>query len=58
MRVKYIGTHTEGVEVPALGVLVAHGEIVEVDDDIGKGLAANPAEWQVTSRSSKKGDEE
>jgi hypothetical protein len=58
MRLKYVGVHTEGVEIPSLGITVAHGEIVEVDDATGKGLAADTNEWQVTSRSSKKGDEE
>lgn len=54
MRVKYVGVH-EAVEVAELGLTVANGEIVEVDDAIGKRLAASD-QWQVTSR--KKGDEE
>lgn len=37
-RFKYVGPYDE-VEVPALGVVVAHGETVEVDDtDIADGL--------------------
>lgn len=54
MRLKYTGPHTEGVEIPELGIVVAQDEIIEVDDDIGKRLATNP-DWQVTSRTSKKG---
>lgn len=58
MRLKYVGPHTEGVEIPSLGITVAHGEIIDVDDDVGKTMAETP-EWQVTSRgSTKKGDED
>ncbi len=57
MRIKYVGPHTEGVEVPELGRLVPHGEIIEVDDDIGKRMAMSD-DWQVTSRTSKKGEDE
>lgn len=56
MRLKYCGPHTEGVEIPSLGITVAHGEIIEVDDDVGKTMAES-TDWQVTSRGSKKGDE-
>lgn len=57
MRLKYVGPNTEGVEIPSLGITVAHGEIIDVDDDVGKTMAET-AEWQVTSRGSKKGDDE
>jgi len=57
MRLKYQGVHEDGVEIPELGLVVAHGDIIEVDDAVGKRLAENP-DWQVTSRSSKKGDAE
>lgn len=57
MRLKYIGPNTEGVEIPSLGITVAHGEIIEVDDDVGKSMA-DTAEWQVTSRGSKKGGDD
>lgn len=56
VRLKYVGVHTDGVDIPELGIVVAHGEIIEVDDAIGKRLATSP-DWQVTSRT-KKGDEE
>lgn len=58
MRLKYVGPNTEGVEIPELEAVVAHGEIIEVDDAIGKRLAVSD-DWQVTSRtsSSKKDDE-
>lgn len=46
MRIKYIGRHTGGVEVPALGAFVAHGETVEVDDDLGESLCCQESEWQ------------
>lgn len=56
MRLKYVGPHGDGVDIPELGVTVAHGEIVDVDDALGKRLAAS-TDWQVTSRA-KKGDDE
>jgi hypothetical protein len=55
MRLKYVGVHQDGVEIPELGIVVAHGEIIEVDDAVGKRLALSD-EWQVTSR--KKGEED
>ena len=54
MRLKYNGPHENGVEIPELGITVEHGEIIEVDDAVGKRLAAN-ADWQVTSRTEKGG---
>lgn len=54
MRLKYVGVHTDGVEIPELGITVEHGEIIEVDDAVGKRLALS-ADWQVTSRT--KGDD-
>lgn len=57
MRLKYVGPSTEGVDVPELGVIVAQGEIVDVDDAIGKRMAES-TDWQVTSRTKTKGDEE
>jgi len=63
MRLKYVGPNTEGVEIPELERVgdnaVKHGEIIDVEDDIGKRLAATD-DWQVTSRggsSKKEGDE-
>lgn len=55
MRIKYVGPHQDGVEIPELGLVVEHGEIIDVDDAVGKRLAQS-ADWQVTSR--KKGEEE
>lgn len=55
MRLKYQGPHEDGVEIPELGLVVAHGDIIEVDEAMGKRLAAS-ADWQVTSRP--KGDKE
>lgn len=49
MRLKYVGAHQDGVEIPSLGLTVAHGDIIEVDEAAGKRLAASP-DWQVTSR--------
>lgn len=55
MRLKYVGVHQDGVEVPEIRPEpIEHGEIVEVDDALGKRLAAS-SEWQVTSRT--KGDD-
>lgn len=44
MRVTYIGPHTEGVEI-ADGVVVAHGETVDVDDGLAAGLLAQEGSW-------------
>ena len=46
MRIKYIGRHSGGVEVPALDALVGHGETVEVDDELGASLCRQRSEWQ------------
>lgn len=54
MRLKYTGPHEDGVEIPELGLVVEHGEIIEVDEATGKRLAQS-ADWQVTSRT--KGDD-
>jgi hypothetical protein len=54
MRLKYVGPHEDGVEIPELGLTVEHGEIIEVDDAVGKRLATS-SDWQVTSRT--KGDD-
>jgi len=62
VRLKYQGVHQDGVDIPELASPdrpnghVDHGEIIEVDDTVGKRLAES-ADWQVTSRT-KKGDEE
>lgn len=55
MRVKYVGPH-DAVDIPELGITVENGEIIEVDDAVGKRMAAS-TDWQVTSRT-KKGDDE
>lgn len=57
MRLKYVGPHEDGVDIPELGITVGQGEIIDVDDAVGKRLAAS-TDWQVTSRSGKKGDED
>lgn len=54
MRVKYVGP-LEAVEVPEIGAVVARDETVEVDDAIGKRMVES-ADWQATSRSTKKED--
>lgn len=54
MRLKYVGPY-DAVDIPELGITVENGEIIEVDDAIGKRMAAS-TDWQVTSR--KKGDDE
>jgi hypothetical protein len=56
VRLKYVGPHEDGVDIPELGLTVGHGEIVDVDDAIGKRLATS-ADWQVTSRG-KKGEDD
>lgn len=56
MKLRYVGPHTEGVEIPSLGMFVAHGESIEVDDEIGKTMAETE-DWQPVGRA-KKGDDE
>lgn len=53
MRLKYVGQF-DAIEIPELGQTVEQGEIIDVDDAIGKRLA-DSADWQVTSR--KKGED-
>ena len=55
MRVKYVGPY-DAVDIPELGLVVEQGEIIEVDDAVGKRMAAS-TDWQVTSRA-KKGEED
>jgi len=61
MRLKYVGPHEDGVDIPELASgdrptgHVDHGEIIDVTDEIGKRLSAS-TDWQVTSRT--KGDKE
>lgn len=57
MKLRYVGPHTEGVEIPSLGITVAHGESIEVDDAIGKTMAETE-EWQPVGRAKKGGDDE
>lgn len=61
MRIKYIGRHSGGVEVPALDTFVAHGETFDVDDDLGESLCRQQSEWQpvkaAPSKSKTAGDE-
>jgi hypothetical protein len=45
-RVRYIGPHTDGVEIPSLGLIVAHGETVEVDEETYTALCEQPDNWQ------------
>ena len=54
MRLRYNGPHEDGVDIPELGIHVDQGEIIEVDEEMGKRLAGS-SDWQVTSRT--KGDE-
>lgn len=55
MRLKYVGPY-DAVDIPELGITVENGEIIEVDDVIGKRMAAS-TDWQVTSRA-RKGEED
>lgn len=44
MRLRYIGEH-EGIEIPALGVVVAQGEEFEVTGDIAQELLKR-GDWE------------
>jgi hypothetical protein len=43
---KYVGPHTEGVEVGALGVHVPHNGTLDVPDDLAAGFAEQPSNWE------------
>lgn len=42
-RFKYVGAH-DAVDIPALGVTVRRGDVVEADDHVG--LADQPDVWE------------
>jgi hypothetical protein len=44
--IRYIGPHTDGVEVDAIGAAVAHGETIEVADDLGLSLLEQVGNWE------------
>lgn len=46
MKVRYIGPHMDGVELDAIGVFVAHGDTVEVSDDLAASLLEQPSNWE------------
>jgi hypothetical protein len=43
---RYVGPHTDGVEVDALRTFVPHGGTVEVPDDLADAFAAQPSNWE------------
>jgi hypothetical protein len=46
IAIRYIGPHTDGVEVDAIGTAVAHGETIEVADDLGLSLLEQVGNWE------------
>jgi hypothetical protein len=46
MLVRYIGPHTDGVELDAIGAYVAHGETIDVADDLGLSLLEQVGNWE------------
>lgn len=55
MRLKYCGPYDAVIVPEVRDDPIENGEIIEVDDAIGKRMATS-TDWQVTSR--KKGDDE
>jgi hypothetical protein len=52
LKITYVGPFSDGVEVPALGVVVAPGETVEVaDDDVALNLLEQAENWEPVSAS-------
>jgi len=45
IAIRYCGPHTDGVEVDTVGV-VAHGETIEVADDLGLSLLEQVGNWE------------
>ena len=37
MKIRYSGPHAS-VEIPGVGIEAKHGELIEVDDEVGKAL--------------------
>lgn len=52
-RLRYVGPHTDGVEIPSLGLLVAHGETVDVDEETYTALLEQPDNWQPVKAAAK-----
>lgn len=55
MKVRYVGMFAE-VEIADTGQMVAQGETVEVDDDLGERLLAQETNWKKAGSKSKKED--
>jgi hypothetical protein len=56
MRIKYVGPHDE-VEVPALNLVVANGQVVEVKTADAESLLEQPSNWQrVEPKAAKEAD--
>lgn len=52
-QVRYVGPQTDGVEIPSLGLIVAHGETIEVDDEAYTALLEQPDNWQPAKAAAK-----
>jgi hypothetical protein len=50
MDIEYHGPHSEGVEVPRVGVVAKHGERVTVPDSVGESLIEQEA-WRKAGES-------
>lgn len=52
LKITYVGPHADGVEVPALEVVVAQGETIEVaEDELALSLLEQPDNWAPVSPS-------
>jgi ATPase subunit of ABC transporter with duplicated ATPase domains len=54
MRIKYVGSHTEGVELAATGQLVEHEGTVEVSDELALSLCDQEENWQPADAGARK----
>ena len=54
MRVTYVGSYADGVEVPAAGALVERNGSLEVADALGLSLCDQPENWQPADKAAEK----
>lgn len=57
MKVKYVGPYKSVSLSPRGGQVVAHGETVEVPDELGAGLLEQPDNWVKSKASVRRADD-
>jgi hypothetical protein len=56
VKVRYVGRCVRGVEIPAAGVFVGHGETADIPAEIADGLLRQSGSWEKVAASPKKAD--